>query len=107
MTSTPSTAVYSDGTHLTSKLSGNRVICAALMMASPSSLARGRSPHIVTGIRPPRASCGHRADVDFVLEECRRLQAKDARLRIKEYEDLIDPTVFVHAFASKEPIPVS
>jgi hypothetical protein len=47
-----------------------------------------------------------RDEVDVLLEECRRFQDKDARLRIKEYEDLVGPTVTVHAFYVKHLLPI-
>jgi hypothetical protein len=47
-----------------------------------------------------------RDEVDALLEECRRFQEKDARLRIKEYDDLVGPTVTVHAFYVKHLLPI-
>lgn len=47
-----------------------------------------------------------RAEVDAALEECRAFQAGDERLRIKEYEDLVGPTLTVHAFYVKHLLPI-
>lgn len=47
-----------------------------------------------------------RPEVDEVLAQCRRFQEKDDRLRIKEYEDLVMPTLTVHAFYVKHLLPI-
>jgi len=47
-----------------------------------------------------------RDEVDAALEECRKFQMKDDRLRIKEYEDLVLSTVTVHAFYVKHLLPI-
>jgi hypothetical protein len=47
-----------------------------------------------------------RQEVDEVLDQCRRFQEKDDRLRIKEYEDLVVPTLTVHAFYVKHLLPI-
>lgn len=47
-----------------------------------------------------------RAEVDATLAECQSFQKKDRRLRIKEYEDLVLPTVTVHAFYVKLLLPI-
>jgi hypothetical protein len=47
-----------------------------------------------------------RAEVDATLAECQNFQKKDGRLRIKEYEDLVLPTVTVHAFYVKHLLPI-
>jgi hypothetical protein len=47
-----------------------------------------------------------RAEVDSVLDQCRRFQEKDDRLRIKEYDDLRGPTFTVHAFYLKHLLPI-
>jgi hypothetical protein len=47
-----------------------------------------------------------RQEVDEVLEQCRRFQEKDDRLRLKEYEDLVVPTLTVHAFYVKHLLPI-
>jgi hypothetical protein len=45
-------------------------------------------------------------EVDAVLAECHRFAEKDARMRIKEYEDLKGPTITVHAFYVKYLLPI-
>jgi hypothetical protein len=47
-----------------------------------------------------------RGEVDSMLAECQRFQAKDQRLHLKEYEDLVGPTVTVHAFYVKYLLPI-
>jgi hypothetical protein len=47
-----------------------------------------------------------RAEVDATLAECQNFQKQDGRLRIKEYEDLVLPTVTVHAFYVKHLLPL-
>ena len=47
-----------------------------------------------------------RPEVDEVLAECQRFQEKDDRLRIKEYEDLVGPTLTVHAFYVRFLLPI-
>jgi hypothetical protein len=47
-----------------------------------------------------------RADVDAMLAECLRFQEKDHRLRIKQYDDLVGPTVTVHAFYVRHLLPI-
>jgi len=47
-----------------------------------------------------------RHEVDTVLEWCRTFRADDPRLRIKEYEDLVGPTLTVHAFYLRYLLPI-
>ncbi len=47
-----------------------------------------------------------REEVDAILEECRTFQKTDDRLRIKEYDDLVGPTITVHAFYVKHLLPI-
>jgi predicted enzyme related to lactoylglutathione lyase len=47
-----------------------------------------------------------RADVDALLDACQRFQDKDARVQIKEYEDLVYPQLVVHAFYVKYLLPI-
>jgi hypothetical protein len=47
-----------------------------------------------------------RDEVDEILEECQRFAEKDDRLRLKIYEDLVGPTVTVHAFYAKYLLPI-
>jgi hypothetical protein len=47
-----------------------------------------------------------RADVDELLGRCRRRQERDERVRIKEYEDLVNGDLVVHAFYVKHLLPI-
>jgi hypothetical protein len=47
-----------------------------------------------------------RDEVDSVLAACRAFQQKDDRLQIKEYDDLVGPTITVHAFYVKYLLPI-
>jgi hypothetical protein len=47
-----------------------------------------------------------RAEVDELLEACKRYQEKDDRVQIKEYEDLVYPGLIVHAFYVKYLLPI-
>ena len=47
-----------------------------------------------------------REDVDAILAECQRFAEKDDRMRVKVYEDLVGPTVTVHAFYVKYLLPI-
>ena len=47
-----------------------------------------------------------RDEVDSLLRQCREFEATDERLRIKEYEDLVGPTLTVHAFYVRYLLPI-
>src|ERR1700674_2077279 len=47
-----------------------------------------------------------RAEVDDLLEACRRYRDKDDRVQIQEYEDLVYPELTVHAFYVKYLLPI-
>ena len=47
-----------------------------------------------------------RAEVDELLERCKRRQQSDDRVRIKEYEDLVTGDLVVHAFYVKHLLPI-
>lgn len=47
-----------------------------------------------------------RAECDTLLAACKEFQQRDDRLRIKEYEDLVGPTIVVHAFYVKYLLPI-
>ena len=47
-----------------------------------------------------------RAEVDALLEKCRKYQAQDARVAIKTYDDLDTGAMFVHAFYVKYLLPI-
>jgi predicted enzyme related to lactoylglutathione lyase len=48
----------------------------------------------------------NRADVDETLAACKAWQAKDDRILIKEYKDLVTPNLTVHAFYVKHLLPI-
>jgi hypothetical protein len=47
-----------------------------------------------------------REDVDDLLVACERYAEKDARVKIKRYEDLVYPELVVHAFYVKYLLPI-
>jgi hypothetical protein len=47
-----------------------------------------------------------RAEVDELLEACKRYREKDDRVQIQEYEDLVYPQLTVHAFYVKYLLPI-
>ncbi len=50
--------------------------------------------------------CDTRAEVDELLEQCRRWQEKDDRLLLKTYDDLDTGNLVVHAFYVKYLLPI-
>jgi hypothetical protein len=70
---------------------------------------------LVTEARQPMQSPGFdhlgflvesRAQVDALLERCKRWRERDARVQLKEYEDLAQGGVVVHAFYVKFLLPL-
>ena len=49
---------------------------------------------------------GTRAEVDDMLEECKRFQEKDDRVEIREYDDLVTGDLTTHAFYVKYLLPI-
>jgi hypothetical protein len=47
-----------------------------------------------------------RAEVDELLERCKRRQQRDDRVQIKEYEDLVTGDLVVHAFYVRHLLPI-
>ena len=47
-----------------------------------------------------------REEVDEKLARCKAWQAKDDRVQIKEYKDLVTPTLTVHAFYVRHLLPI-
>ena len=47
-----------------------------------------------------------RAEVDDKLEQCKRYQEKDDRVRIKEYDDLVTGDITTRAFYVKYLLPI-
>ena len=50
--------------------------------------------------------CDTRAEVDELLAAVRAFQARDDRVRVKEYEDLVTGQLTVHAFYVKYLLPI-
>jgi hypothetical protein len=69
-------------------------------------LAEGNEPMSSPGYDHLGLLMDTRPEVDSVLGQCREFGAKDERLRIKEYEDLVGPTLTVHAFYVKYLLPI-
>ncbi len=47
-----------------------------------------------------------RAEVDRILARCQEWQARDPRVSLKIYDDLVGPTVTVHAFYVRYLLPI-
>jgi len=47
-----------------------------------------------------------RAEVDDLLEACKRYRENDDRVLLREYEDLVNPGLTVHAFYVKYLLPI-
>lgn len=69
-------------------------------------LAEGKDPMSSPGYDHLGLLMETREEVDQVLEECRRFADKDDRMRLKVYDDLVAPTVTVHAFYVKYLLPI-
>lgn len=69
-------------------------------------LAEGDEPMSAPGYDHLGLLLDTRAEVDSVLDQCRRFQEKDDRLRLKEYDDLTGATLTVHAFYLKHLLPI-
>ncbi len=69
-------------------------------------LAEGNEPMSSPGYDHLGLLMDTRHEVDSILGQCREFGAKDERLRIKEYEDLVGPTLTVHAFYVKYLLPI-
>jgi hypothetical protein len=69
-------------------------------------LAEGKDPMSSPGYDHLGLLMDTRDDVDSLLEQCRTFRGKDDRLRIKEYEDLVGPTITVHAFYVRYLLPI-
>ncbi len=50
--------------------------------------------------------CDTRAEADAVLARCEAWQQKDPRVEIKRYQDLVTPTITVHAFYVRHLLPI-
>jgi hypothetical protein len=69
-------------------------------------LAESKKPMQSPGYDHLGALMDTRDEVDTLLAACKEYQAKDDRVRIKEYEDLVYPQLTVHAFYVKYLLPI-
>ena len=69
-------------------------------------VAESRKPLEVAGYDHLGLLLDTRAEVDAALESVRRWQERDDRVRIKEYEDLDQGDVTVHAFYLRYLLPI-
>ena len=69
-------------------------------------LAEGSEPLSSPGYDHLGLLLDTRDDVDSMLVKCKAFEKEDERLRIKEYDDLVGPTVTVHAFYAKYLLPI-
>jgi hypothetical protein len=69
-------------------------------------LAEGKRPMSSLGYDHLGLLMETRAEVDAMLAECLRYQEKDHRLQIKQYDDLVGPSITVHAFYVKQLLPI-
>ncbi len=69
-------------------------------------LAEAREPMSSPGYDHLGLLMDSRGEVDAVLTRCREFREHDPRLRLKEYEDLVGPSVTVHAFYVKYLLPI-
>ena len=104
--STPSTVTCSAGRRSTRRLVGQSCHLLRPDDGQFILLAEGRDPLSSPGYDHLGLLMDTRDEVDSLLGECRRFHQRDDRLRIKEYEDLVGPTVTVHAFYVKHLLPI-
>ncbi len=69
-------------------------------------LAEGKEPISSPGYDHLGLLMDTREEVDTLLGRARAFQESDDRLRIKEYEDLVGPTLTVHAFYVRYLLPI-
>ena len=69
-------------------------------------LAEGKDPMSSPGYDHLGLLMDTREEVDAILAETQRFAEKDDRMRVKVYEDLVGPTVTVHAFYVKFLLPI-
>jgi hypothetical protein len=69
-------------------------------------LAEGKDPISSPGYDHLGLLMDSRDEVDALLGRARSFQAEDSRLHIKEYDDLVGPTLTVHAFYVKYLLPI-
>jgi hypothetical protein len=85
-------------------------LCHLLLTGNPNGdfilLAESPKPMSSPGYDHLGLLQGTRADVDDLLERCKRWQDKDDRVQIKEYDDLVFGDLVVHAFYVKYMLPI-
>ena len=69
-------------------------------------LAEGDDPMSSPGYDHLGLLLDTREEVDEKLARCKAWQAKDDRVRVKEYKDLVTPNLTVHAFYVKHLLPI-
>ena len=69
-------------------------------------LAEGKEPISSPGYDHLGFLMPTRAEVDETLAKIKQWQQKDDRVQIKEYKDLVSPTLTVHAFYVKYLLPI-
>jgi len=85
-------------------------LCHVMLTGEPSGdfilLAESPKPMSSPGYDHLGLLQGTRAEVDELLDRCKRWQEKDDRVKIKEYEDLVTGDLVIHAFYVKHLLPI-
>jgi len=85
-------------------------LCHVLLTGDPSGdfilLAESPKPMSSPGYDHLGLLQGTRAEVDELLDRCKRWREKDDRVQIKEYEDLVTGDLVIHAFYVKHLLPI-
>ncbi len=85
-------------------------LCHVMLTGSPQGdfilLAESPKPIASPGYDHLGLLQDTRAEVDELLDRCRRWQEKDDRVQLKEYEDLVTGDLVVHAFYVKFMLPI-
>jgi hypothetical protein len=69
-------------------------------------LAEGDKPMSSPGYDHLGLLLDTREEVDELLAKCKAWQARDERVQLKEYKDLVNPGMTVHAFYVKHLLPI-
>ena len=69
-------------------------------------LAEGDKPMSSPGYDHLGILLDTREEVDEMLAKCKAWQAKDDRVQIKEYKDLVTPNLVIHAFYVRHILPI-
>jgi hypothetical protein len=85
-------------------------LCHVMLTGDPNGdfilLAESPKPMSSPGYDHLGLLQGTRAEVDELLEKCRRWQEKDDRVQLKEYDDLVVGDLVVHAFYVRHLLPI-